>query len=80
MGSPLVVIIFVVALAINSKRAAAFAVIGSMAGSLVGFALGIELVPASLSSPDNALTYGIFGFNSVLTAIALGDTFLEKGR
>jgi urea transporter len=80
MGSPLVGIIFVVALAINSKRAAAFAVIGSIAGGLVGLALGIELVPASLSSPDNALTYGIFGFNSVLTAIALGDTFLEKGR
>ncbi len=80
MGSPLVGIIFVIALAINSKRAAAFAVIGSIAGSLVGLALGIELVPASLSSPDNALTYGIFGFNSVLTAIALGDTFLEKGR
>jgi urea transporter len=80
MGSPLVGIIFVIALAINSKRAAAFAVIGSIAGGLVGLALGIELVPASLSSPDNALTYGIFGFNSVLTAIALGDTFLEKGR
>jgi urea transporter len=80
MGSPLVGIIFVIALAVNSKRAAAFAVIGSIAGSLVGLALGIELVPASLSSPGNALTYGIFGFNSVLTAIALGDTFLEKGR
>ncbi len=80
MGSPLVGIIFVVALSINSKRAAAFAVIGSIAGGLVGLALGIELVPASLSSPDNALTYGIFGFNSVLTAIALGDTFFEKGR
>jgi urea transporter len=80
MGSSLVGIIFVIALAINSRRAAAFAVIGSIAGGLVGLALGIELVPASLSSPDNALTYGIFGFNSVLTAIALGDTFLEKGR
>ncbi len=43
MGSPLVGIIFVIALAINSKRAAAFAVIGSIAGSLVGLALGIEL-------------------------------------
>ena len=80
MGSPLVGIIFVIALAINSKRAAAFAIIGSIAGGLVGLALGIEVVPASLSSPDNALIYGIFGFNSVLTAIALGDTFLEKGR
>lgn len=80
MGSPLVGIIFVIALAINSRRAAAFAVIGSIAGSLVGLGLGIVIVPASLSSPGNALTYGIFGFNSVLTAIALGDTFLEKGR
>lgn len=80
MGSPLVGIIFVIALAINSRRAAAFAVIGSIAGGLVGLALGIDIVPASLSSPDNALTYGIFGFNSVLTAIALGDTFFEKGK
>jgi urea transporter len=80
MGSPLTGIIFVIALAINSRRAAAFAVIGSIAGSLVGLGLGIVIVPASLSSPGNALTYGIFGFNSVLTAIALGDTFLEKGR
>ena len=80
MGSPLVGIIFVIGLWINSKRAAGFAVAGSIAGSLVGLALGIELVPASLSSPDNALVYGIFGFNSVLAAIALGDTFLEKGR
>ncbi len=80
MGSPLVGIVFVIALAVNSRRAAAFAVIGSIIGSLVGLGLGIELVPSSLSSPDNALTYGIFGFNSVLTAIALGDTFLEKGR
>lgn len=80
MGSPLVGVIFVIALAINSRRAAAFAVIGSIAGGLVGLALGIEMIPASLSSPDNAVAYGIFGFNSVLTAIALGDTFLEKGR
>ena len=80
MGSSLAGIIFVIALAINSKRAAAFAIIGSIAGSLVGLALGIELVPSSLSSPGDALTYGIFGFNSVLTAIALGDTFLQKGR
>ena len=80
MGSPLVGILFVIGLYINSKRAAGFAVAGSIAGSLVGLALGIELVPASLSSPDNALIYGIFEFNSVLTAIALGDTFLEKGR
>lgn len=80
MGSPLVGAIFVIALAVNSRRAAAFAVIGSIAGGLVGLALGIEIIPASLSSPDNALVYGIFGFNSVLTAIALGDTFLQKGR
>lgn len=80
MGSPVVGIIFVIALAINSRRAAAFAIIGSIAGSLVGLGLGIDLVPTSLSSPDNTLIYGIFGFNSVLTAIALGDTFLQKGK
>ncbi len=80
MGSPLTGIIFVIALAINSRRAAALAVIGSILGGLVGWGLGIELIPASLSSPDNSVIYGIFGFNSVLTAIALGDTFLEKGK
>ena len=80
MGSPLVGIIFVIGLWINSKRAAAFAIAGSIAGGLTGLALGIEMFPVSLSSPDNALTYGIFGFNAVLTAIALGDTFLVKGK
>jgi len=71
MGSPLVGIIFVFGLLANSWRAAAFALIGSIAGGLVGFLLGI---------PNDTLTFGIYGFNSVLTAIALGDTFLEKGK
>ncbi len=71
MGSPLVGIIFIVGLWANSWKAAAFAVIGSIAGGLVAFGLGI---------PVNTVYYGIYGFNAVLTAIALGDTFLEKGK
>lgn len=71
MGSPLVGIIFVLGLLANSWKAAVFAVIGSIAGGFVGFVLGV---------PADTVTYGIYGFNSVLTAIALGDTFLEKGK
>jgi urea transporter len=71
MGSPLVGIIFVFGLWANSWKAAAFALIGSITGGIVGFLLGV---------PADTVTYGIYGFNSVLTAIALGDTFLEKGK
>jgi urea transporter len=71
MGSPLVGIIFVFGLWANSWKAAAFALIGSISGGIVGFVLGV---------PADTVTYGIYGFNSVLTAIALGDTFLEKGK
>ncbi len=80
MGSILTGILFLIGLAVNSRRAAAFAVIGSIAGGLTGLALGINFYPDSLNSPANALTYGIFGFNAVLTAIALGDTFLVPSR
>jgi urea transporter len=71
MGSPLVGIIFIFGLWANSWKAAAFALIGSISGGIVGFVLGV---------PADTVTYGIYGFNSVLTAIALGDTFLEKGK
>ena len=71
MGSPVVGIIFVFGLWVNSWKAAVFALIGSISGAVVGFLLGV---------PADTITYGIYGFNSVLTAIALGDTFLKKGR
>ena len=71
MGSPLVGIIFILGLLANSWKAAVFALIGSISGGFVGFVLGV---------PVDTVTYGIYGFNSVLTAIALGDTFLEKGK
>ncbi|MDG7048207.1 MAG: urea transporter [Nitrososphaerota archaeon] len=71
MGSPLVGLIFLIGLWANSWKAATFAIIGSIAGGLVAFGLGI---------PVNTVYYGIYGFNAVLTAIALGDTFLEKGK
>ena len=71
MGSPLVGIIFIFGLWANSWKAAVFALIGSISGGIIGFLLGV---------PADTVTYGIYGFNSVLTAIALGDTFLEKGK
>ncbi len=71
MGSPLVGIIFLIAISVNSKKAALFALIGSIIGGLTAFGLGI---------PVDTVYFGIYGFNSVLTAIALGDTFLEKGK
>lgn len=71
MGSPLVGIIIIAALWVNSKKAALFALVGSIVGGLTAFGLGI---------PVDTVYFGIYGFNSVLTAIALGDTFLEKGK
>lgn len=70
MGSPLVGAFFLAGLAINSWRAAVAASIGSIVGGATGLALGV---------PYDTIIFGIYGFNSVLTAIALGDTFLEKG-
>ncbi|WP_061951618.1 urea transporter [Acidiplasma cupricumulans] len=70
MGTPLVGAIILIALYVNSKKAALFAVIGSIIGGVTAIALGIPL---------DTVYFGIYGFNSVLTSIALGDTFLEKG-
>lgn len=46
----------------------------ALIGSLVGFTTGWLL-----DADQNMLGSGLFGFNSVLTAIALGSVFLKPG-
>lgn len=64
-------IIFIIAIGINSKTSAAFAVIGSLIGWLTAGMLGGATDLAAL---------GIYGFNPVLTGIALGGIFFTVHR
>ncbi len=59
-------VIFIIALAVSSWRAALFAVIGAAVALITILVLGGE--------PDS-IAAGLFGFSAVLTAIALGATF-----
>ncbi|MFN8469541.1 MAG: urea transporter [Caldilineaceae bacterium] len=59
-------VIFIIALAVSSWRAALFAVFGAAVALITILVLGGE--PGSISA-------GLFGFSAVLTAIALGATF-----
>jgi len=52
-------------------RVGLFTVAGSLTGILVGWALG---------APATQVAGGIYGYNAVLVAIALGATFLSPGR
>ncbi|GAB1584278.1 urea transporter [Phyllobacterium phragmitis] len=61
-------IIFIVALLVNSRWAAVFAVAGSVVSVIMGLVLGAN--PSSMSA-------GLYGFSPVLTAIALGCVFFE---
>lgn len=63
--------LFVLGLAVASRRAASMALAGSLTGLLVAWAMG---------APEALIRSGAFGFNSVLTAIALGAVFLVPGR
>jgi urea transporter len=63
-------ILIVVGLAINSRWAALFAVVGTVAATLLALALGAN--SASIGE-------GLFGFSAVLTAIALGCVFFRPG-
>lgn len=56
--------LFVVGLLISSRSAGIAALLGSLAGLLIGWLLG---------AAEPALRAGAFGFNPVLTAIALGS-------
>lgn len=58
--------LFLVGLVVNSRVSAGFAVLGSAAGLGAGLALGAD---------GGALFQGLYGFNSVLCAIALGGVF-----
>lgn len=64
-------VIFVIALAMASRWAAAFAVLGS------GLAMGTAMV---LGAPGTSVTEGLYGFSAVLTAIAIGSVFYTPGR
>lgn len=57
-------LIFLLAILINSRLAAIYALYGSLLGGL--FALLFSL-------PFNMINFGLFGYNAVLCAIALGD-------
>jgi len=59
-------IIFVVAILVNSRISALFAVVGSLVGLVTGLLLGVGETPLRL---------GLYGYNSVLCGIALGGVF-----
>jgi urea transporter len=59
-------IIFFIAILINSRISALFAVVGSLVGLLTGLVMGAAEAPLRL---------GLFGYNSVLCGIALGGVF-----
>ena len=59
-------IIFVIAILVNSRISAFFAVFGSLIGLLTALVM---------QSPEAPLRLGLYGYNSVLCAIALGGLF-----
>ncbi|MCG5076684.1 urea transporter [Paraburkholderia tagetis] len=65
-GNVVTGVIFVVGLLISSRVACAAALLGSLTGLVVAWGMG---------AAEPAIRAGAFGFNSVLTAIALGDVF-----
>lgn len=69
-GSAISGALFVVGLLISSRRAATAALVGSLAGLLVAWGMG---------AAEPVIRAGAFGFNSVLTAIALASVFLIPG-
>lgn len=61
-------IVFVIALLVASRWAAAFALVGSAVATAVVLAVGADA---------DAIGNGLYGFSAVLTAIALGTVFYE---
>jgi urea transporter len=59
-------VIFLVAILVNSRISAAFAVLGSTVALLTALALGAD---------GFAIYHGLYGFNAVLCAIAIGGLF-----
>ncbi|MGH9480488.1 MAG: urea transporter [Terriglobales bacterium] len=62
-------ILFAIGILIHSRRAFAWAIFGSGIGMLVAWGLG---------AAEPAIRAGLFGFNSVLTAIAVGSVRLTS--
>lgn len=62
-------ILFTIGLLISSRAACVAALLGSFLGLLTGWGLG---------AAEPAIRAGAFGFNSVLTAIALGSVFFAR--
>ncbi|TCK83484.1 urea transporter [Albibacterium bauzanense] len=62
-------IFFLLALAVNSRTSAIYALYGSALGALIAMLL---------SQPISMINAGLFGYNAVLCAIALGDKKLSS--
>jgi urea transporter len=60
-------VVFAIAILVNSRVGFGFALLGSALGGLTALVLGGDGV---------AIYHGLYGFNAVLTGIALGDLFL----
>ncbi len=59
--------LIVIAIALNSRISAAMGLLGAVVGTLVAAVYG---------GPEGAVRDGLFGYNSALTAMALGGVFL----
>ena len=70
-GSVVTGVLFTLGLLVSSRKACAAALLGSFAGVLVAWGMG---------AAEPAIRSGAFGFNSVLTAIALGGVFFVVDR
>lgn len=68
IANPITGVIFVVALAMNSRWAAGLALYGSVIAVATAVFLGAE---------TSSIQSGLYGFSPVLTAIALGSTFYQ---
>ena len=66
-GNAITGVFFAAGLLISSRAACVAALLGSLVGLLVSWGMG---------AAEPAIRAGAFGFNSVLTAIALGSGFL----
>lgn len=69
-GDGIAALLLLAGLAVSSVRAAIWGLVGAVLAVLVAHALGAE---------SDLITGGLMGFSPVLTAIALGATFLGSG-
>lgn len=70
IGNAITGVIFLIALAVSSLWAAAFAALGALVAVIVAVLFGADTA---------TIQAGLFGFSPVLTAIALGATFYKPG-